>query len=131
MKKRKANRYARGNRYEVKYKKYLESLGYWVYKPTRTRFAHQKDIWNMWDLLCYHPKHKVICFIQLTTDKYIAKQRALEKLKDFDVKGISFEIHSPEGTYFKSGEVHLLKMISIPIELLEDTASEGDNTLKL
>jgi len=103
MKKKKANRYARGNKYEVKIKRELEKQDWLVYKPVRTRFS-PKDVWGMWDLLCWHLKNKEIMFIQLTTDKYIAQKRAKEKLKNFDIDTIKFIIKSPFrffGKFFK------------------------------
>jgi len=110
MKKRKANRYARGNKYELEVKKKLESYGWICYKPVRTKF-NPKDVWGMWDLLCWHLKNKEIMFIQLTTDKYIAQKRAKEKLKNFDIDTIKFIIKSPEVEFKKIGSVFLTKMI--------------------
>jgi hypothetical protein len=119
--KRKANRYVRGNKYEVKIKRLLESQGWIVYKPVRTRFS-QKDIFGMWDLLCWDPKCGVLYFLQLTTDKYIAEKRAKEKLKNFDIKWISFTISSPEVEFSKFGNVNLTEMV----KTIKDTASEGE-----
>lgn len=110
MKKRRANRYAIGNKYEVKIKRELEKQGFLVYKPVRTKFS-PKDVWGMWDILCWHLKNKEIIFIQLTTDKYIAQKRAKEKLKNFDIDTIKFIIKSPEVEFKKIGSVFLTKMI--------------------
>jgi len=107
MKKRKPNRHARGNNFEVKIKNELKYCGWIVYKPIRTRFAKQKDIWNMFDLISYHPRYKIIRFEQLTTDDYIAQKRASEMLDPFDVRKIQVVIQSPKKVYMKEGTVNL------------------------
>jgi len=128
MKKRKANRYARGNRYEVKVKRELEKQGWVVYKPVRTRFS-QKDILGLFDLLVYNPEAQFLMFLQLTTDRYIAKHRAEEKLKNFDVRNISFMILTPEIGYSKNGIVRLGEMSFFDHIWFKNTASEGGSTL--
>jgi len=132
MKKRKANRYTRGNKFELDVKKGMEKRGYICYKPIRTRFAKQKDIFGMWDLICWNPKYGVLSFYQLTTDENIAKKRAEEKLKNFDIKYIEFEIGSPKVWYGKIGSVKLNEMKEYPVIdrknliRIRNTASEGE-----
>jgi len=45
------NRKGKGDRIELKAKKELESLGYLVEKPVRTRWNTNKDFFNLFDLI--------------------------------------------------------------------------------
>lgn len=68
------NRKAKGDRLERAVKRELEKYGFIVYKPVRSRFVAQKDIFNLFDLVAYSPYLKELLFIQVSYDKYHAMQ---------------------------------------------------------
>lgn len=65
------NKVAKGNKLELQIKKILEKKGFIVYKPTRTKFTTQKDVWNLFDLLAWHPELQQLIFLQITNRSYL------------------------------------------------------------
>jgi len=82
---KKANRHARGERFERKIKKILQEKGFKVYKPVRTKFA-QKDVFGLFDLLAYNPVTNHLLLLQLTKKKELLRPKAAIVLSSFEVE---------------------------------------------
>lgn len=91
------NRKAKGDRLERYVKKKLEECGFIVYKPVRSRFVAQKDIFYLFDLIAYSPHLKELIFIQVSYDKYHAAQIENSiQYKNFSPEQITKKVVHPE-----------------------------------
>ena len=79
------NRVAKGDRLERIVKNQLQQEGFIVFKPVRTRFSTQKDIFNLFDICAWHPENGILLFAQCTTDKSL-KSKKLNDVSKFYVK---------------------------------------------
>lgn len=110
------NKVAKGNRFELQVKKILEERGFIVYKPTRTKFTTQKDVWNMFDLLAWHPQLKHIVFLQITNRSYVKDK--VNAIKDFTPEEIFAGVFSKEKqviTFY--GKIETLRSCEINLKV--------------
>lgn len=79
--------YKTGRAYESELKAELEAQGYVVFKPVWVRFSKQMDVFNIFDLLAWHPVKRDMLMYQLTAsaENYKFKKR-LEKVQGFNIK---------------------------------------------
>lgn len=106
------NKKRTGDYYERKYIKKLEELGWICFKPVRTKFSKQKDIFNLFDGVCWHPREGTIMFFQVKKNKNEYTQETLKKLEKFVN---SLKTLAISAVYFKGGKplYILLKWMSI------------------
>ncbi len=95
-----------GDYYERRAKKQLEQKGFVVFKPIRTKYSTQKDIFNLFDLIAWNPNEGCLYLLQVKKNKSEYTKKELKKFKNFANNLLMFFIGL---AYFKGGEMELLE----------------------
>jgi Holliday junction resolvase len=95
-----------GDYYERRAKKELEQKGFIVFKPVRTKYSTQKDIFNLFDLIAWNPNKGCLYLLQVKKNKNEYTKKELKKFRNFANNLLMLFIGL---SYFEKGKMELLE----------------------